>query len=130
MDWKVTRHDDNSGVFIRFPNPGNDPWVAVNQGYEIQIDDHGRDDTGQPGNPLALTGAVYSFAPPRRVASRLVGVWNTFEIRVDGQNYVVSLNGETITVFTGNRALQGHIGIQNHTGAVFFRNIRIKELPG
>jgi hypothetical protein len=130
VDWKMSRHDDNSGVFVRFPTPGNDPWVAVNQGYEIQIDDYGRDNTGQPGNPLALTGAVYSFAPPRRLASQLVGVWNTFEIRAEAQNYVVTLNGETVTDFTGSRTLQGHIGVQNHTGAVFYRNIRIKELAG
>ncbi|MDD9207254.1 DUF1080 domain-containing protein, partial [Georgenia sp. 10Sc9-8] len=37
MDWMMAG-DDNSGVFVGFPDPGNDPWIAVNQGYEIQID--------------------------------------------------------------------------------------------
>lgn len=37
LDWKLVK-DDNGGVFVGFPNPGNDPWVAVNQGYEIQVD--------------------------------------------------------------------------------------------
>ena len=32
VDWRVTQPDDNSGVFVRFPDPGDDPWVAVNQG--------------------------------------------------------------------------------------------------
>ena len=36
LDWKMAG-DDNSGVFIGFP-PSSDPWSAVNNGYEIQID--------------------------------------------------------------------------------------------
>ena len=36
LDWRMAG-DDNSGVFIGFP-PSSDPWSAVNNGYEIQID--------------------------------------------------------------------------------------------
>ena len=36
VDWKVSRISDNSGVFVRFSNPDNDPLIAVNTGYEIQ----------------------------------------------------------------------------------------------
>ena len=39
IDWRVKRRSDNSGVFIRFSDPGADPWNAVKTGYEIQIDD-------------------------------------------------------------------------------------------
>jgi 3-keto-disaccharide hydrolase len=39
IDWKVNRKNDNSGIFVRFSDPDNDPWIAVNTGYEIQIDD-------------------------------------------------------------------------------------------
>ena len=39
IDWKVKRRSDNSGIFIRFSDPGTDPWNAVKTGYEIQIDD-------------------------------------------------------------------------------------------
>jgi 3-keto-disaccharide hydrolase len=39
IDWRVKRRSDNSGVFIRFSDPGVDPWNAVKTGYEIQIDD-------------------------------------------------------------------------------------------
>ena len=28
IDWKVNRRNDNSGVFIRFSYPDNDPWIA------------------------------------------------------------------------------------------------------
>ena len=37
VEWMIPG-DANSGVFVGFPAVGNDPFVAVNQGYEIQID--------------------------------------------------------------------------------------------
>ena len=128
LDWKVSRRNDNSGVFIRFLDPDNDPLIAVNTGYEIQIDDLAMAD----GNPLHKTGAIYNFAAPlnARVASKPVGQWNTFEIEVTGQKYRVTLNGEKlIPEFTGNRNTEGYIGIQNHDADshVSFRNIMIKE---
>jgi hypothetical protein len=130
LQWQSNDPNDNSGVFVRFPDPGNNPQVAVDQGYEIQIDD-----LGQPNNaPIHRTGAIYNFAAPSRLASRLMGEWNDLEIQVNGQNYTVTLNGDQVTTFTGNpggRPAQGFIGVQNHhTGSrVSFRNIRIRALP-
>jgi hypothetical protein len=37
LEWKASSKEDSSGIFIRFPNPGNDPYIAINNGYEIQI---------------------------------------------------------------------------------------------
>jgi hypothetical protein len=128
IDWKASSINDNSGVFVRFSNPGNGPWIAVNTGYEIQIDDMAK----PVGNPLHKTGAIYNFAAPSNTeaASKPVGQWNTFEIDVTGQKYSVRLNGEIIIPeFTGNRNTEGYIGIQNHdaNSHVSFKNIRIKE---
>ena len=36
--YTVKDNDSNSGVFIRIPEKSADPWVAVNKGYEVQID--------------------------------------------------------------------------------------------
>jgi 3-keto-disaccharide hydrolase len=126
VDWKVSRRNDNSGVFVRFSNPDNDPMIAVNTGYEIQIDDTAMPD----GNPLHKTGALYNFAAPLNAASKPVGEWNTFEIEVTAQKYIVMLNGEiVIPEFTGNRNTEGYIGIQNHDADshVSFKNIRIRD---
>ena len=114
---------DNSGVFVRFPDPGDDPWVGVNQGYEIQIDDL--------ADPLHRTGAIYGFQAPITLASKPVGEWNTFDIRVVGQQYSVALNGTPVTEFTGDRHLEGFVGLQNHdpSSRVAFRDIRIRGLP-
>ncbi|MDR7276324.1 type 1 glutamine amidotransferase [Catenuloplanes atrovinosus] len=129
LDWRMTG-DDNSGVFIGFP-PSDDPWSAVDNGYEIQID--------ATDAPDRTTGAVYTFQAAdqaaRDAALNPPGEWNTFELLVEGDRLQVFLNGVRITDFTDTdavRSLAGHIGIQNHGDAdtVSFRNIRIKELPG
>lgn len=128
LDWKVTKRSDNSGIFVRFPapagvhDPGGDPRVAIDQGYEIQIDDEGAPD----GEGIHKTGAIYNLQPAARIASRPPGEWNTFLIRVEGQIYNVTLNGTPVIInFKGKRSLRGHIGLQNHSSKdqVFFRNI-------
>ncbi|SEQ13939.1 Type 1 glutamine amidotransferase (GATase1) [Streptomyces sp. yr375] len=122
--------DDNSGVFVGFP-PSDDPWSAVDNGYEIQID--------ATDVPEKTTGSVYGFRSAdlkkRDRALNPPGEWNTYEIRVVGERLRVWLNGVQINDFTNTdpaRSLRdGHIGLQNH-GAddqVSFRDVRIRELP-
>ncbi|MEU4497725.1 ThuA domain-containing protein [Streptomyces sp. NPDC023998] len=129
LDWKLDG-DDNSGVFVGFP-ASDDPWSAVNNGYEVQID--------ATDAPDRTTGAVYGFKSAdlkaRDRALRPPGQWNSYEIRVQGERLQIFLNGVKINDFTNTdlvRSLKdGHIGIQNH-GAddqVSFRNIQLRELP-
>jgi Domain of Unknown Function (DUF1080) len=54
LDWKVSDEGDNSGVFVRFPNPGDNPNIAVREGYEVQIDNMADDRIHQ-------TGAIYDL---------------------------------------------------------------------
>jgi hypothetical protein len=124
VDWKVLHIDDNSGVFVRFSDPGNDPWVAVNSGYEVQIDDVGAPD----GEMMHKTGGIYDFAAPTKVATNPVGEWNFYEIHAVGQSYRIILNGDEVTDFTGTRSTKGYVGLQNHNGTVTFRSVRIMEL--
>ncbi|MCG5218698.1 ThuA domain-containing protein, partial [Streptosporangium sp. KLBMP 9127] len=130
LDWRMAG-DDNSGVFLGFPQSG-DPQSAINNGYEVQIDASDSADK--------TTGAVYGFksadTAARDAALNPPGQWNTYELRVEGERLQVFLNGTKINDFTNTdpaRSLrQGHIGIQNHGNDddVAFRNIRIKELGG
>lgn len=122
LEWKVATDSTNSGVFVRFPE-APDPWVPVNTGYEIQIDDS--------QDPDHVTGAVYDFSSPFRVNSKPAGEWNTYRIRVVGQRYEIFLNGEKVNDFFGDRSREGYIGLQNHDddSKAWFRNVRIRTLP-
>jgi hypothetical protein len=121
LEWKVSDEGDNSGVFVRFPDPDNNPNIAVREGYEIQIDD-------KAGDPMHQTGAIYDFAAPNKKVSKIRGQWNTMEIQTKNQSYTVIINGHKVTEFTGSRMTEGYIGLQAHDdkSKVSFRNIMIK----
>jgi hypothetical protein len=123
LEWKVSNEGDNSGVFIRFPDPDNNPNIAVREGYEVQIDDRADDGIHQ-------TGAIYDFAAPSKIVSKAPGQWNTMEIQTLGQSYTAIINGQQVTEFTGSRMTEGYIGLQAHDdkSKVSFRNITIKEI--
>lgn len=159
--------NDNSGVFVRFRDPrkpvlpgipgpdvpGNAATVAVDTGYEIQIDEEARGDTRKnesDGFFFNRTGAIYkvktsgtapgqqNYTNNQRLAA---SAWHTYEIKVTDRAYEVLLNGQPATTFTADPADpnekfrgrkksedtdSGFIGLQTHTGTVAFANIRIK----
>jgi choline dehydrogenase-like flavoprotein len=129
---------DNSGVLLRFPalnasDPANDWKLASDKGYEIQIDDMGfNPDTGQNFSSLHQTGAVYGLKASTSVASKPAGQWNMFEIEATTTSIKVTLNGQLVTNYSipanTSRLSEGHIGLQDHTGNVQFRNIMIRSL--
>ncbi|MBO0608396.1 family 16 glycoside hydrolase [Myceligenerans salitolerans] len=129
LDWKLVK-DDNGGVFVGFPDPGNDPWVAVNEGYEIQID--------ASDEPDRTTGSIYTFQGADQAAVDQAlnppGSWNSYEIRVVGQTITVFLNGVLVNDFVSTdpaRDLaQGYVGLQNHGGGetIYYRDVRVKDL--
>ncbi len=123
IEWKNETASDNSGVFVRFHEPPNSPWDAVRKGHEIQIYDI---EEGEH-----MTGAIYNHAPATTLASNPPGEWNTFVISVIGHDYTVVLNGVTVCEWTcppERHGREGYIGLQNHSGPVRFRNIRVREL--
>jgi hypothetical protein len=132
--------------------PGNAATVAVDTGYEVQIDEEARGDTRKSENDglrYNRTGAIYKvknfgtapgqqdYTNNQRLAA---GLWHTYEIKVTNRTYEVLLNGQHATTFTADPADpsekfrgrkksedadSGFIGLQVHTGNVAFANIRV-----
>jgi len=145
LEWLRWEQNDNSGVFVRFPDPTsknyqNQAYVGVDFGFEIQIDEFGWPD--QVGKHK--TGAIYNADPQSltQQTARPPGQWNQFEIKVQGQRYTVSLNAAQVAVFDNPNAARGvpapaFVGLQTHpasqgetanSGRVAFRKIQIKPL--
>jgi hypothetical protein len=138
LEWRQVSDDDNSGVFVRFPDPqskgyNNTAYVAVDYGFEIQIDNRGFPD----GADKHTTGAIYNIDQQAftRVAPRAVGEWNDYRIRAVGQTYTVELNGVQTTRFENGNVARGvaapaFVGLQTHPapGSISYRNIRIRSL--
>ena len=136
--FKPTTTNDNSGVFIRIPEPPSDPWFAVNRGYEVQIENR--------GDAWHRTGTLYSFNEAKQNVSARVNEWNTMIITLEGRRTQVEVNGVLVTDFRegdpvppkvkeyepdrGQRPTAGYIGLQNHddTGRVHFREVSVAPL--
>lgn len=147
--YRTTTVDDNSGIFIRIPEPPTDAWQAVHTGYEIQIletfpasyvlSDHQK----RFGTSWHTTGAIYSMSPALATPQKPVGEWNTMEIELRGPRTVIRLNGVLVNDFVegsvvpprehsyepvrGRRPDAGYIGLQNHhePQTVLFKDITV-----
>ncbi|MFW9261036.1 family 16 glycoside hydrolase [Nostoc sp. CALU 546] len=150
LDWKAFDIEANSGIFLRTPEPKALDNSFYNSSTEIQIDERGYDFLNNVyGSPLHKTGAVYEVFPAQKWAAKVLSprnsgnqeYWNSYEIRVQGNEIEVKLNGQLVSKGAFSELLrfadpsdgkkkrsEGFIGFQCHTEVVQFRNIRIKEL--
>jgi hypothetical protein len=130
----------NSGVGIRAPFGGD----AAYQGMEIQILDYDAPIYRGKLQPAQYHGSIYDVVPAKTGFLKPTGQWNSEEITANGRNITVKLNGHTIVdanldSVTDPAVLQkhpglarttGHVGFLGHGPArVWFRNVRIRELP-
>jgi len=158
LDFRTFAERANGGVFIRAPEPTIlDQQNFYNSATEIQIDERGfhfDPPNSFFGHPLNRTGAVYGVFPARQVAQRVVGprgtsrsgLWNAYEIRANGADISVTLNGRLVSEGTLGRMqpvnaanvanpdpvfkrAAGYIGLQCHTEVVQYRNVRVQPLP-
>jgi len=136
--FKTETNASNSGVYIRIPKKPTEPWMPVNRGYEIQVDN--------TGDEFHRTGVVYSFTKAMAHPQKPAGEWNTMDITIEGPHTTVVLNGTKVTDYTegqpqppkvddgepdrGPRPEEGYIGIQNHsaTDIVYYKEVAIQQL--
>lgn len=105
---------------------------------------------GEPdGFPYNRTGAIYKVKDLgsgvgrqdyRNNQSLSADPWHRYHIEVNGQDFIVRLNGTETTHFRRDPAerlrgnppsvdpVSGFIGLQTHTGSVAFANIAIRRL--
>ena len=133
--YKPESPDANAGVFIRAAEAPMDPWYAVHNGYEVQIQDS--------GDEFHRTGSIYSLASAEEFPASSDG-WNTMEITLDGQTTTVSVNGKIVNTFRGDQPVPertkfyeprrgprpdvGYIGLQNHDekSTIWFREVSVR----
>jgi len=142
FDFKLTR-GANNGLAIRAPMQSGSLSF---DGIELQIlDNYGAEARYEKKlRPEQFHGAVYDVIAPERLdAQKPVGQWNTQEVTAIGRKLSVKVNGKTIInadlnsvkdpvmllKHPGILRASGHIGFLGHNDEVYFKNIRIKELP-
>jgi len=145
IDWK-TEKAGNSGIFYNVREvPGKAIYYAA---PEIQV----LDNVDATDNKIAshLAGSLYDMlaADPKTV--KPVGEWNTIVVRVKDGKVTHTQNGTKVVEYTlwtpewdamvqnskfktfpgflEGIAKEGYIGLQDHGHAIWFRNIKIREL--
>ncbi len=134
----------NSGIFVRtYPlTPRKNRDVGYN-GIEVAIDDGIKEG-------YHATGAIYDLSPALVDATKPTGKWNHIDIKCDGPNITVDLNGKQVnsidlSQFTApnvrpngtphkfdvaykDHPRHGYIGLQDHGSPCWFKNIKLREL--
>lgn len=145
VDYKLTKAA-NSGIIYQISEDSKYKF-PYETGPEVQVIDH----DGWPDKleDWQINGANYAMYPPLVKPYKPVGEWNHLLLFVDGNKVTQILNGEVIVKYekyseewnklrnSGKWANfpdwgkfdEGYISLQNHGTKVFYRNIKIKELP-
>ena len=133
----------NNGIGVRAPLEGD----AAYAGMEIQVLDDGHEKYKGWLKDWQRHGSVYGVVASKGSTAALkpCGEWNDEEIVVDGRHVKVTLNGAVLVDadldaatkdgtlsqkdHPGLKRTTGHIGFLGHGDRVWYRDIRISELP-
>jgi hypothetical protein len=149
VDWMI-EEGGNSGIFFLAQElPDKKIWYTAPE-YQIldNFSTHIDNTLGKDGNRRA--GSLYDLIPPDPQNAKGAMEWNTAEIISYEGTIAFKMNGETTLEFHlwtdewnemianskfpdfnpdfADVAKTGYIGLQDHGHAVWFRNIKIREL--
>tara|TARA_R110002167_G_scaffold29239_3_gene97714 strand:+ start:14383 stop:14973 length:591 start_codon:yes stop_codon:yes gene_type:complete len=110
--------DANSGIYMRCQDPAA---ITDRSCYEANIYDQRPD--------LSFgTGGIVHVGPVAEPYPKAGGKWNTYEITLNDEHLMVSLNGEQTVHITDTQFAAGPIGLQWARGTVRFRSMQIMPL--
>lgn len=149
LDWKIGK-GGNSGIF--YLGQEIPEWPIWKTAPEMQVLDnaiHPDAMLGKDGNRQA--GSLYDLIPAKPQNAKPAGEWNSVEIIVYNGTVVHKQNGETVLEYHlwtedwknmvknskfpelnpnwADVAKEGYIAFQDHGDDVWYRNIKIRELP-
>ena len=148
LEWKISE-GGNSGIFW---SVHEDPKYneAYQTGPEIQVLDNERHPDAKANPKFHQAGALYDLVQPEHDVCNPAGEWNLCEISINHKTNEgsVVLNGAKIVEFpvhggswnalVANSKFKdwegfgkhktGHIGLQDHSDKVWFKNIKIKRI--
>ncbi|KAA3657503.1 MAG: DUF1080 domain-containing protein [Calditrichaeota bacterium] len=147
FEWKISE-GGNSGIKYNVSEELSTSREPVHGalGWEYQVlDDENHSDNV---NPTHRAGSLYDILPPTNKTLKSVGEWNQSRIVVNGTHGEHWLNGTKVVEYDTDTAefdslyqkskyfkiegfrekKTGHIVLQDHADAVWYRNLKIREL--
>jgi hypothetical protein len=146
IEWQHREPGGNSGVFI-WSNAQPNPESRLPNGVEVQMLEldwpklHTRDGVEPPiayvhGELFGVGGVKTVPDNPRGERSKSIenrclprGEWNTYDVvAVDG-TVKLSVNGKFVNGIARSTQKKGYLCLESEGAEIWFRNIRILELP-
>jgi hypothetical protein len=112
-----TSPDANSGIFMRC---SDGTAISAANCYEVNIFDQRPDQTYR-------TGAIVDHAEPMAQVDA-ANQWNTFDIVMEGDHLMVTMNGTVMVDTHDSTHTVGPIAFQWSAGTVRFRNLKLRPL--
>ena len=148
LEWKISEAG-NSGIFWGV-HESEDFREAYETGPEIQVLDDAKHPDANRGGKTHRAGALYDMIAPMDNIVKPAGEWNAVVLEVNHKTnlgkvtmngtemYTFPVHGEKWDEMVANSKFatwkgfgkypNGHIGLQDHSDKVWYRNIKIKEL--
>lgn len=125
LDWKTVGETAQGGVYFRYPGSGELRKAA----WKIQL----ANDAAQGTVDRFSTGALFGERAPKSNRAKPAGEWNSLDLRVDGDQVQVTVNGELVLegpLGDPNMADKGVICLDGEFGGIVYRNVVVYELEG
>lgn len=148
LEWKISEAG-NSGIFWGV-HESPDFREAYETGPEIQVLDDAKHPDANRGGKTHRAGALYDMIAPMDNIAKPAGEWNAVILEVNHKTNLgkVTMNGTEMYTFPAHGAewdamvatskfadwkgfgkyQNGHIGLQDHSDKVWYRNIKIKRI--
>jgi len=148
LEWKISEAG-NSGIFWGVYE-SSEYREAYETGPEIQVLDDAKHPDANVGGKLHRAGALYDMIEPMDTIVKPAGEWNAVVLEVNHKTnlgkvtmngtemYTFPVHGEKWDAMVANSKFadwkgfgkyqNGHIGLQDHSDKVWYRNIKIKRI--
>src|SRR5262245_6223519 len=140
VEWKHMRPGGNSGIFV-WSDALTAPGQPFTRSVEVQVLD-ATDPKGMwtgHGDVFAIHGAT--FVPdrphpggwmrclPSEHRAKPAGEWNHYRIECRDGKISLAVNGKVVSGGSQTSPRKGYICLESEGGQIYFRNLRIQELP-
>ena len=140
LEWRHLKPKGNAGVFI-WAGPLSAPGVPFLRAIEVQVLENGYGQSpshtthgdvfpihGSTMKPMGRHNGERSF--PGEERSKPSPEWNHYRITCQDGSLRLAVNGKEVSGGDECAWRKGFIALESEGGAVDWRNLRIKELPG